>query len=187
MIGHNRPNSPRDSARNERLDVLSGTRGQSGAKAVRHDEFALQLAQAWQSVAGQRIYHRSAVLGADVTLTAGGTWYDGPFIGLDPGIYMVFASAQITNDAAAAAQDIAARIFDGEGPLAAGQGLIGASSGNALSLTIFAPVVITKAKTITLQARSASGNANTRIKAAVAAAGADLVATRITALRIGDE
>lgn len=187
MMDRSRPNSPRDSARNERLDVLAGTRGQSGAKAVRHDEFALQMAQAWPDVAGRRIYNRSAVLGADVALTTGGTWYNGPFIGLEPGIFMVFATVQITNDASAIAQSVAARIFDGDAALTAGQGLIGAASDNALCLTIFAPVLITKAKTLTLQARPATGNANCRLKAAVAAAGSDLVATRLTALRIGDE
>lgn len=187
MIRQNRPNTPQDSARAERLDVLAGTRGRDGAKAVRKDEFVAAVAEAWPAVAGERIFQRSAVLGADVSLTVSNQWYDGPSIGLDPGIYMVMAQAQVRNEAAAGATVIAARIFDGDAAISAGQAQIAAASGEGLVLTLLCPLVVTKAKAVTLQLRAVTGNANTRMKATAPAAGTEQVATRISAIRIGDE
>lgn len=178
-------NAPRDNARNERLDALAGTRGVDDA--VTESELAEKMATNIGMIARQIINAKSAVLGVDVALTTTNQWYDGPFAGLRVGAWLILAMAQFRADAAAVAATIQARIVDSTGKVLATQQLNTAgASGDVLAFSMIAPLVVTKPRSVKLQMRASTGNANLKMKASAPAAGTDIVATRIYALRIGD-
>lgn len=180
-------NAPRSNARLERLDLLSGARaGDQSGRAVTRGQMAAQMAEEFGGVAGQVIRAQVATLAADVTLDTSGQWYDGPTIGLSPGTYVITAQALQRNDGAAAASVIQVRIHDGAGSWAASQASMGATDGLCAPFAMVAHLVVAKAKAVKLQMRASVGNANSKMKASAPDAGAEAVATRIHALRIGD-
>lgn len=178
-------NTPRDNARNERLDTLAGTRGVD--EAVTESELAEKVADRIGFITRQIINAKSAVLGVDVALTTSGQWYDGPYAGLRVGSWLIMSMAQFRADAAAVASTIQARLVDSTGKVLAAQQLNTAgASGDVLAFSMIAPLIVTKARSVKLQMRASAGNANLKMKATAPAAGSDVVATRIYALRIGD-
>lgn len=178
--------NPRGTFREERLDELAGTRGKEESRAVRKGEVEGEAFGAAKSLLALNLFSRSASLGADVALTVANQWYDGPFIALTSGLWIVMAQAQHRNDAAVGAGgQFVARIWDGAAVLSASEVTHDTASGSARTLFMTAIVSIKANKVLTLQARSNVGSANLKLKATAPAAGADLVATRITAMRFG--
>lgn len=177
--------NPRGNFRDERLDALAGTRGNKGSRAVRQSELSDQVLSVGGALVQAEFTSRSAALGADVALTVTDQWYDGPFIALTAGIWLVVAEIQHRNDAAAVAGQIAVRIWNGSDDLASAEQTNDAVSGSSRHMSLSAVVSVKVNTVLTLQARSSAGSANSKVKATAPAAGSATTATRILAMRFG--
>ena len=176
---------PKATFRDERLDKLAGTRGKEADRALLVSDLTSEVAGAFGGAMAAAVYAKSAVLGADVALTVSGQWYDGPFIALPPGSWLVLAQIQHRNDAAAAAAQVAARIWNGSAPYSVCEFTNDAISGNAFQMSMSAVIVLRAPTVLSLQAMSSVGSANSKMKATAPASGAVAVATRISAMRFG--
>lgn len=177
--------NPRGTFREERLDELAGTRGADDKRAIRKGEVQSEAFSASSNMMARTLVSRSAALGADVALTVTNQWYDGPFLALTAGTWLVVAELQHRNDAAAAAGQVAVRIWDGSADLASAEVTNDAVSGSSRHMSLSTVVSVKTNTVLTLQARSSAGSANSKVKATAPAAGSATTATRILAMRFG--
>jgi|GEM_PF-2545366 len=176
---------PISTFRNERFDKLAGTRGREDQRAVLLSEFEALANAEVMTVLQRELVAKSVELTADFALTVTNQWYDGPFVALGAGIWLVLAQIQHRNDAASTAGQVAARVWDGLTPHAACEFTNDAIYGRSMQMSMSFCVTVRAPTVFTLQARSSAGDPNSKIKATAPAAGTDLVATRITAMRFG--
>lgn len=142
--------------RDERLDVLSGTRGAGADKALREGDFQGKLGSALTDT----MLSKSAVLAAPLALS-GSSWIDGPSIGVRPGLWVVGFQAQIANSAAlAAVQRLCARIVDHTGTeFMTTLSMITADAAGAAVLAASRIISTKVPRTLTLQVRASVGDA----------------------------
>lgn len=142
--------------RDERLDVLSGTRGTISDKAVREGDLQGKLGAALTDM----MLSKSAVLAAPLALDTA-AWVDGPSIGVRPGQWIVGFHAQIANSAALAmAQRICTRIVDQVGTeFVTAMAMITADAAGACFLAGSRVISTRVTRTLTMQFRANSGDA----------------------------
>ena len=129
------------------------------------------------------ISNASASLSANVTLTTSNTWYDGPFVSLSAGTWLIFG--QVTHvRSASTAETIYARITNGNNHFSSTQLYHASSSGAGAVLPMVAVVTLAATTNIKLQMASSSGSSASNIVAAMTANGSGNNATNIVAIRL---
>lgn len=176
--------SPQSNFRDERLDVLAGTRGRPTERAVRLGELG-ELVVKMLPVAAVTpplvippldVPTQRVALGANVSLSVTGTFYAGPALTLEPGRYLILASV-LHERAGTTSETITARIWDGAAAIARSAGYRPGTTGVQVGVSMTAVVTIAATVTLTVQAATSSGNAASLMLASD---------THITALRIGE-
>lgn len=169
--------------REERLDILAGTRGADADRAVRLTELGSIVDGHFRA----RNIAKSAVLSADLSLTTSGAWVNGPWLTLPAGMWIVTGQAQFRNDAALGAQtNVCARLFDDTIEFSTAEITLPAANGESRSLHLSCMLSSKVQRTIRLQAKPATGNANLKMKSTLSplSAGSE-TATRLWAVRMG--
>lgn len=137
--------------RDERLDVLSGTRGSSSDKAVRSGG----LPDAILSTMAEQVHGRSAVMTSDAPLSVT-DWTDGPALAIPRGLWIVSGQVQFRNTGALAGPTlICARIADDAVEYSTSMSTIGQAAGDALSVQVTALISTRVKRVVRLQARPA--------------------------------
>lgn len=169
--------------REERLDVLAGTRGDAGDKAVRLKDMDGAISS---HLLGRNLA-KAAVLTADTALTTSGAWVSGPSITLPAGLWMLSAQVQLRADAALGAlTNVCARLWDGTVEFATSEATIAAANGESRNLHMSCLLSSKVQRVITLQGKAATGNANLKMKSTLAPLSAgSQTSTRLWAVRIG--
>lgn len=181
--------TPQGNFRDERLDVLAGTRGRAEDRAVRIGELGDLVAAMVAKMlpapvtapepepdAPLEVPTQHAALSAEVPLLVTGTFYDGPSLTLEAGRYLVLASV-LEVRTGTNSENITARIWNGAAAIATTAGYRAGSTDYRVGLTMTAIVSVTTPLTLTVQAATTSGNSASRMLP---------VDTHITALRIGE-
>jgi hypothetical protein len=132
---------------------------------------------------GGSISYQTAVLGADVTLSANNTWYSGPAITLAAGTWLITASGHYHRGATTATH-VGLRIWNGSAAIASAGAYHASLSGINLQLAQSALVVLGGSTTMTLQMVTTVGNANALMKAATVNNGVGNFATQIHAIQL---
>lgn len=169
--------------REERLDVLAGTRGDAGDKAVRVKDMDSAINGHMQG----RNLAKAAVMTVDAALTTSGAWVSGPSITLPSGLWMVSAQVQLRADATLGAlTNVCARLWDGSVEFATAEATMAAASGESRGLHLSCLISTKIQRVITLQGKPATGNANLKMKSTLSPLSAgSQTATRLWAVRIG--
>jgi hypothetical protein len=121
----------------------------------------------------------SASLAADVSITSGNTFFDGPGITLFPGTWLVLAQVQLQITAQV---DMTVKIWDGTTAYASGDDTRRTNTDTA-HVTLFAIVSLLSVTTLKVSAAAGSANVAT-IKAAAASNSAGNNATQIAAISL---
>lgn len=125
----------------------------------------------------------SAALGADVSLTTSGTWYDGPSVSLAAGTWLVNATVTL-NRTDATAVTYFSRITDGTTHYASTQAYQAAVADHSDSVSLSAVITLVGTTTIKAQSTTDAGAATALMKAATTANGSGNNATQIVAVKI---
>lgn len=166
--------------REERLDILSGTRGGPGAKAVRFSDVSDVVLRELSLQVGAK----SAVLTVDVPLSSAG-WADGPAITIGPGLWQVQAQVQITASAAIAATKVCARISDATVEFCTAMHRIGPDAGDSALLSMTCLIATKIKRTIGVQVKPELPDADLLMASTCAPlSGGTETATRILAVKL---
>lgn len=133
---------------------------------------------------GGALSSATGALAADVSLTTSNQWYDGPGVSLAAGTWLVAATITQVR-AATTAETIYGRLTTGTAHYASTQMYHASVNGAGVTLSLNALITLAANTTIKCQCATSTGNANSRMKAALTANGSGNNATMITALKVG--
>lgn len=173
--------TPERAFRDGRVDGLLGIRGNANEKALTVGDAAVLIRSTALAIMDDTLSEVSETIGADVPLTVSGTWYDGPFIPLTKGVWMVRAMAQHVRTDASGGR-CAIRLMRGATVICTAQGWHPAVAGAGLHLALTVTLRVTGNVLTKLQMRTETGAATALLKAAAPYGGAE-PATIITANR----
>lgn len=175
--------TPEQAFRDGRVDVLLGTRGaDQGGRAVLLREAETLIRSRTIAVMGDTMADVTAELTADVALTTTGTWYDGPYLPLTKGVWLIHAQAQHRRTDATGGV-AALRLVRGATVICGAQGWHPTVANAGLHLSLCSMVRVTENSLVKVQMRTDAGAATAFLNATAPYSGAE-PATIISALRM---
>jgi len=129
-------------------------------------------------------WYADALSGSHVTLTTGGTWYDGPSVSLPAGTYFITGKA-VFGRAATTADEYYARLMSGTTTYYSSAMATNASENpHFVEITLMAIVVLASTTTVKLQGLAETGGSNSTMRYQMNAFQSGSNCTQIVALRI---